>query len=117
MIEWNITDLFRWHQIVFMCYNTQHPFPLMLSSIQFTYIHTHVAMAASFCQQVGAKQLILTHFSQRYKCAGDDVGPEDESVEKLVAEARDALGIGSATIPASVSAAEDFKMYSIPAKK
>lgn len=98
-----------------MHYNTQHPFPLILSYTQFTYIHTHVAMAASFCQQVGAKELILTHFSQRYKCAGDDVGPEDESVEKLVAEARDALG--SATITASVSAAEDFKMYSIPAKK
>ena len=75
-------------------------------------MHTHVAMAASFCQQVRAKQLILTHFSQRYKCAGDAVGPGDESVEKLVAEA-----LGSATVTASVSAAEDLKMYCIPANR
>lgn len=80
--------------------------------LQFTLLlHAFTAMAAKFCLQVGARQLILTHFSQRYKCVGD-VGQSDESVEKLVTEARTALG----DAPVSISAAEDFKMYCIPAK-
>lgn len=81
--------------------------------LQFTLLfHTCTAMAASFCLQVGARQLILTHFSQRYKCASDVLGQGDESVEKLVTEARTALG----DAPVSVSAAEDLKMYCIHAK-
>ena len=104
-------------QILIVFMHKQHYVSLYIIFPPTIYIHTHthVAMAASFCQQVRAKQLILTHFSQRYKCAGDAVGPGDESVEKLVAEARDALG--SATVTASVSAAEDLKTYCIPAKK
>ena len=79
---------------------------------QFTLLlHACTAMAARFCLQVGARQLILTHFSQRYKCASD-LGQRDESVEKLVTEARTALG----DAPVSVSAAEDLKMYCIAAK-
>lgn len=75
-------------------------------------LHACTAMAARFCLQVGARQLILTHFSQWYKCAGDVGQSDDESVEKLVTEARTALG----DAPVSISAAEDFKMYCIPAK-
>ncbi len=91
-------------------------------------------MAAKFCQQIGAKQLILTHFSQRYRYGqsdpdGGQLNPDggqsnqdgghsnpngEDSVDKLVSQAKEALGNGSTV---TVSAAEDFKTFTIPAKK
>lgn len=70
-------------------------------------------MAAAFCKQVGGKRLILTHFSQRYRRESHEMGEGEESVEKLVREAEEALqGTGI-----SVEAADDFKTFKIPAKK
>lgn len=87
-------------------------------------------MAVAFCKQLGAKELILTHFSQRYKRPGDVLEPGEETVDKLVIEARDAIKDSTSTETASgnessddcnysctVSAADDFKTYTIPARK
>ena len=92
----------------------------------------------SFCEQLGAKELILTHFSQRYKRPGDVLEPGDDTTDKLVDEARDAikalsshsLGSSSNTSDSmvtegrnqcdygcAVSAADDFKTYTIHARK
>ena len=93
-------------------------------------------MAVEFCKQLGARELILTHFSQRYKRPGDVLEPGDDTTDKLVSEAREAIkdltGYSSITNtePAigseysdhcdcgcTVSAADDFKTYTIPARK
>ena len=67
-------------------------------------------MAAEFCQEVGGRRLILTHFSQRYRGEGEEVG---EGVGKLLGEAQEALnGTGI-----SVETADDLKTFVIPAKK
>ena len=82
-----------------------------------SYIHTHActhtAMAAAFCKQVCGRQLILTHFSQRYKSQGAELQPGEESTEKLLSEAREAVGDSGTT----VHLAEDFRTFTIPAKK
>lgn len=69
-------------------------------------------MAAAFCKEVGGKRLILTHFSQRYRGEGQEVGPGEEGVGKLVAEAEETLNGTDIT----VEAADDFKSFTIPAK-
>ena len=82
-------------------------------------------MAVSFCSQVGAKQLILTHFSQRYKRSEDTLEPGDVTVDILVTEAQEAInehenGGQDSANPNSwctVSAADDFKTYTISARK
>ena len=102
-------------------------------------------MAVVFCQQLGAKELILTHFSQRYKRLGDILEPGDDTTDKLVSEARETINNltghcpsgsgGLSTVAAgagesseyshhgthnyscTVSAADDFKTYTIPARK
>ena len=95
-------------------------------------------MAVAFCEQLRAKELILTHFSQRYKRPGDVLEPGDDTTDKLVDEARDAikaltshsLGSSSRTSDSmvaegrdlcdyscAVSAADDFKTYTIHARK
>lgn len=67
-------------------------------------------MAAAFCKQVGGRRLILTHFSQRYRTEGQELKEGEESVQKLEAEAREALqGTGIA-----VETADDFKTFLIP---
>lgn len=70
-------------------------------------------MAAAFCRQVGGNHLILTHFSQRYRGEGHELGEGEESVKKLVLEAEEALNGTGIT----VEAADDFKTFKIPAKK
>ena len=42
----------------------------------------------AFCKQLGAKELIITHFSQHYKRPGDVL---EDTVDKLVIEAREAI--------------------------
>ena len=85
-------------------------------------------MAVSFCAQVRAKELILTHFSQRYKRSEDTLEPGDTTVNVLVTEAEEAIqehqdGGQDSGDPAggspwcSVSAADDFKTYTILARK
>ena len=87
-------------------------------------------MAVAFCKQLGAKELILTHFSQCYKRSGDILEPGEDSVDKLVTEAEEAIrgqsGHGSTVTGAgnesndfscTVSVADDFKTYTIPARK
>ena len=71
-------------------------------------------MAAEFCREVGCKRLILTHFSQRYRREGEEVGEGEgeEGVGKLLAEAQEAL-IGTGI---RVEIADDFKTFVIPAK-
>ncbi len=68
-------------------------------------------MAARFCQQLGAKHLILTHFSQRY---GSSDPSGENGVDKLVLEAKEVLGDNNMV---TVSAAEDFKTFSIPVNR
>ena len=75
-----------------------------------TVLRSHTGMAAEFCREVGGKRLILTHFSQRYRGEGEEVG---EGVGKLLREAQEAL-IGTGI---RVEIADDFKTFITPAKK
>lgn len=94
------------------------------------FIFFFVGMAVAFCRQLGAKELILTHFSQRYKRSGDTLEPEETTVDKLLQEAEEAIregqggGSGMACTETSsegfrctVSVADDFRTYVISARK
>ena len=72
-------------------------------------------MAGYFAAKVNAKVLVLTHFSQRYKGAGENVetkttGSDCDSTEKLLRQAEKAFKSDS------VIAADDFMVVHIPLK-
>ena len=77
-------------------------------------------MAATFCHRVRGSQLILTHFSQRYgrpTDRGEGEGPS-MTTDQLVHDAQDTLSkLGDSATRIHVSAADDFKVYQILAKK
>lgn len=52
--------------------------------------HSTPTMAGAFARSCGAKQLVLTHFSSRYK--GDDTEESLRIMDKIVGQAKDALG-------------------------
>jgi ribonuclease Z len=70
--------------------------------------HSTTRMAGAFAAQIGAKNLILTHFSARYPSSEKD----PEAVEGLRAEAQAAAG--NATV---VHVADDFKVFDLERKK
>ena len=89
-----------------------------------------VGMAVAFCRQLGAKELILTHFSQRYKRSGETLEPGEVTVDRLLQEAEEAMrerqdgGRSMASTETSsegfsctVSVADDFRTYTIYARK
>ncbi|XP_046982995.1 zinc phosphodiesterase ELAC protein 1-like [Schistocerca americana] len=53
--------------------------------------HSTPAMAAQFAKDIGARVLILYHYSQRYRQTADDGEGDMDSVAKLLAEAEAAL--------------------------
>ncbi|XP_049946063.1 zinc phosphodiesterase ELAC protein 1-like isoform X2 [Schistocerca serialis cubense] len=53
--------------------------------------HSTPAMAAQFAKDIGARVLILYHYSQRYRQTADDAEGDMDSVAKLLAEAEAAL--------------------------
>lgn len=70
-------------------------------------------MAGEFARSVGAQQLILTHFSQRYRplSAVDEATGDTDSVQKLLDQAVIAFRSDC------VVAAEDLQTISIPLRK
>eukprot|EP01080_Neovahlkampfia_damariscottae_P005411 gene5411-9224_t len=72
--------------------------------------HSTPKMAASFAKSIGAKRLILTHFSARY--AGSNVDEKDTrtSINLLKSQAKEIFG-------ESVELAEDFKSFEIKKNK
>ena len=84
----------------------------------------------AFCRDVRARELILTHFSQRYKRPGDSLEPGETTIDRLVEEAKDSIreqpegeicGLatsvsGSEDFICTVSAADDFKTYTLSAR-
>ncbi|XP_049842497.1 zinc phosphodiesterase ELAC protein 1-like isoform X3 [Schistocerca gregaria] len=74
--------------------------------------HSTPAMAAQFAKDIGARVLILYHYSQRYRQTADDAEGDVDCVAKLLAEAEAAL---SDCDSCSVVASRD--LMEIPVKR
>ncbi|ESO90177.1 hypothetical protein LOTGIDRAFT_218281 [Lottia gigantea] len=73
--------------------------------------HSTPEMVAKLAKSLNVKQLILTHFSQRYKPLSCQLKEGDDSVQTLLNEAEAILGTGS------VICAEDFMVYNVARNK
>ena len=75
--------------------------------------HSTAEMAGNFAKRLNAKQLVLTHFSARYRATKAITEEEDQRghVQMLVAEASRAFGKDS------VVAAKDFMTWHVPIKR
>ncbi|XP_071489943.1 zinc phosphodiesterase ELAC protein 1-like [Diadema antillarum] len=71
--------------------------------------HSTPAMAGEFAAKVKCKHLVLSHFSQRYYTISHETKEGDESVQKLLDQARAAFPGGKLT------AAEDLMTIPVPA--
>lgn len=74
--------------------------------------HSTPLQAVAFAQSIGAKTLLLNHFSQRYVATSKDKSKNEESVALLEEQAVAALG-GSLV---NVQCADDFFVYDIPSQ-
>ena len=88
---------------------------LSINSFKFALLFVFILteMAGYFAARVNAKVLVLTHFSQRYKGAGENVATKTsdcDSTEKLLRQAEKAFKVDS------VIAADDFMVVHIPLK-
>ncbi|XP_025078875.1 zinc phosphodiesterase ELAC protein 1-like isoform X2 [Pomacea canaliculata] len=70
--------------------------------------HSTPRMAGLLAKQLGVKQLILTHFSQRYKPLSCNTEPGEASVRILLQEAQEAFGSNE------VICAEDLVTFCLP---
>eukprot|EP00794_Sanderia_malayensis_P020256 gene20256-22240_t len=69
--------------------------------------HSTAGMAGRFGNKVGAKRLVMTHFSQRYRPMNDELKKGEESLDKLVKQAGENFN-------GEIVAANDFTVIKLP---